>query len=477
MALQHTGIELPFTNGFYQSRSRQQSIASCINYYPVTHKQPCMSPESLYMTSGIRSAATELNGICRAAIEAKGKAYMVMGENLYLINEDETITVLGSGAPISGSSRLRMDYITDEFGLVEIIIVDPGVATYQWRESVDILGSIDDASSPNANFPGRAVDVVALNRIIYLLSDNNVLFHSNVRDSSTYNALDQFTVDDTNTAIGIQKYRGQIFVFGDKEIIPFNYIGGALFTLAPQPNAVKPYGLRGLHAKADLGKYMCFLGSRNNSESSIYVYTGGEPQKISTEVIDYELQKLTPTDLDNAFISFYSQGGGDFMFITTGDKCFLFNFESGKWHEQRSFINGVNQRWRVNAVCEAYNKILIGDGLDSNVGVLDIDERQEFGNNIHRSFSLQAFDNKGKALSVKSIILAMDAGFNGEVALDWSDDGFNWENSLVRSAGNIGQYGRTVRWNTLGSTSFFRVLRFGTSSPVDCNINKIIADA
>lgn len=478
MALQHPGIELPFTSGFYQSRSSQQSLQRCINYYPVIHQAPTLSPHSLYMTSGIKAVIDGLDGVCRGAHEMNGVAYVVCGESLYRIdrtldssgNEQFSSTEVGS---VPGSNRVVMaSGKGPSSGEFHLVVVVPG-QTAIYYSTTGFSAGLDTVT----NFHSPVVDVVNINGLFLFLNEENVLFHSNLNNATVYNALDTFTITETKTAIAILLYRGQVFVFGDNEIIPFNYIGGDLFALLPQPNAAKPYGIRNVYGKATLKRNMIFLGAGKNSEPSIYLYSGGEPQRISTEVIEYELQGLSIEHLDTAFIDTYSHAGGEFAFITAGDLCFVYNFTTGLWHENRSFVNGVNSRWRVNALCYVYNRILVGDAVDGRIGSLDLLTNTEYSGEIHRSFSLQAFDNKGKALRVKAILLAMDAGFGGQVAMDFTDDGFNWSNSMIKSAGATGEYGRTVRWDTLGSASFFRSLRFGTSTTSNCNINKIIADA
>ena len=79
-------------------------------------------------------------------------------------------------------------------------------------------------------------------------------------------------------------------------------------------------------------------------------------------------------------------------------------------------------------------------------------------------------------MRVSDVLLAMDAGFGGDMSMDFSNDGgLTWSNGLVRSAGETGEYGKHVTWDRLGSASFSKTLRFGTTSGVKANVNKLIA--
>lgn len=473
------GIELPFTNGFYRSRSLQASAQRCIGYYPAVHQAPCLSPETLYMTSGIYQALSELDGVTRGMHTVEdGTPYAVSGTKLYsinrIVNPDLTITWSSTEiGTIAGSDRVIMD--SGRTGSsYELVIVVPGVSTYHYDVATNTLSALDGVT----NFRSPAEDVCnVFGYFVFLESGTNNLFHSALRDAQTYNALARFDVTQAARLRGVINFRDQLFVFAGNKIIPFNFIGGANFVFQTQFNAVKPYGLRSLHAKSDIGSYLVFLGNPKNSEPAIYAYSGGEPQRISTEPIEEVLQNLTQTQLNNAYIDTYSQGGANFVFILAGDECFVYNLNTGRWHEQRSYINETSRRWRVNAVCQAYNVLLVGDFQSGLIGVLDTRTTTEYGVKIPRSFTLQPFDNKGKYIRVKDLMMFMDVGFDGSMTMEYSDDGgVTWpNNALDRSAGAIGEYGRTLRWDRLGTADAFRTLRFSTDTTAQCHVNKILA--
>jgi hypothetical protein len=432
------------------------------------------------MTSGIYQALSGLDGIARGMHTMDDVAYAVCGTKLYSINQTinpdlsvtwssiEIGTIAGSERVIMSSGKTGSSY--------EMVIVVPGVSTYHYDLATDTLSTLDGVS----NFLTPAIDVCNVyGYFVFVQEGTNELFHSALRDAETYNALATFTVTQASSLQGVINFRDQLFVFAGDKLIPFNFIGGSNFVFQSQFNAVKPFGLRSLHAKSDIGSYLVFLGNRRNAEPCIYAYSGSEPQRISTEPIEEVLQNLTQTQLNDAWIETYSHGGADFVFIMVGDETFIYNLVTGRWHEQRSYINETSRRWRVNAVCQAYNVILVGDFQSGLIGVLDTRTTTEYGVKIPRSFTLQPFDNKGKYIRVKGIMIFMDVGFGGSMTMEYSDDGgVTWpNNALVRDAGAIGEYGRTFRWDRLGTADAFRTLRFSTDTTAQCHVNKILAIA
>jgi len=206
------------------------------------------------------------------------------------------------------------------------------------------------------------------------------------------------------------------------------------------------------------------------------LFRSGAPTKISSDTIDYLLQNLTATELDNAFMLKHSQNGGEFVVLIAGDECIVYDLATGRWHERKSMIGDQEKRWRVNAIVQAYNKIFVWDFQDSRVGILDDQIRTEYGNSVHRYFSTQTIDNKGKYIQVKELLLVADAGFDGVFTMEYSDDGgITWSQPTTRSAGAIGEYGRLIAWERLGTASFGRCVRHGTSTTSQCNVNKLIA--
>ena len=472
-----SGIDLPFTNGFYKTRSLQNSAQRCINYFPVPHSQPSLTPESLFMSPGLTEYVAASGGHARGAHLMNGKPYFVKGDRLVrvdrVLNPDltETVTEVDLGQ-IPGSGRVIMKSGLSDSGY-DLVIVTPGVSAYSYNTST---GTITDLHTLT-NFLDPVIDVIHVNGVfLFLQQGTNTLFHSNVNNALLYNALDDAPITAVTNSAGLIKYRNRPYLMADDQIIPFVFVGGSTFIFQAQVNAAIDSGLRAVHAKVNIRQAFVYLGEREGEEPAIWLYTGGVPQKISTEPLDFIIQNLTETELDNAFMMKYSQSGSDFILFIAGDECFVYDLLSGKWTERRSTVECVDRRYRVNAIVKAYNKILAGDAVDGRIGVIDDESTTEYGTPIFRSFVLQPFDDKGKAILAKEVLAVMDSGFGGEINMDISTDfGHTWTNAITESAGEVGDYGRIVSWDQLGEMPFAAVLRFGTSTTSKCHVNRIIA--
>lgn len=483
MAFDKPGIELPFANGHYLSRSLQYSAQRCVGYYPSFAESGALTPFNLYPTSGISLIDSGVDGeINRASKNVGGVPYFVNGNNIYrldrTVNPDltETYTAVDVGN-ISGSRRVIMAASNTQFVAIE---PDGSIAIHYDTTT----GTVTDLTGV-ANFPSSVTDVVFLDGyFVFIETGTNKIFHSDLNQGDTYLALDFGFANQLKIAKGLMVYRNQLFVLGDDAMVPFANVGGLNFQFQARPSSVIDIGLRTVHAKCKAKGSFCFLGSSENSEVGVYMYSGGYPQKISTDTLDTQLQNFTFAQLDDAFMMFHSENGEDFVVITVGDKTFTYGITSSqlsgakKWHERETTDGDTQTRWRVNSICQAYNKIFVGDYTDGRIGVMDEQVRTEYDGIVKRHFTLQPFDNKGKALRVSEIMLVMDAGFAGDMSMDFSKDGgYTWSNTLDRSAGEVGQYGKTVLWPKLGDSSFSMVLRFGTSTTAPCAVNKILAQA
>ncbi len=475
MSLLREGVEIPFTNGFYQSRSFGLSSQQCINYRPNIAPTGALSPVSLYQTEGITSILPSPGTVtCRGSHTMNSIPYEVSGTTLYRIdrtvNPDltETYTRVSLGT-IAGSGRVIMASIWSGTGY-ELAIVVPGQYAYYYTEAGGVIGNLIGLP----NFANTVDDVVSINGFcVFLETGTNRVFHSNLNDIATYNALDFELITRSPKVIGLIEFRGQVFIMGENEILPYTYIGGANFVLQYQPNSAIPSGLSSLHAKAKTRQSFCYLGGGENETPAVWLSTGTYPQRISNDAIEYLIRDINT--LDQAYIMYFAIDGGEFIALKVGTYCFVYDLVTGRWHQRRSKSGDTQIPWRVSSITKAYGKLIVGDAIDGRTGYLS-NSNTEYDQNIQRSFILQPFDNKGRHVSLKSIVLAMDTGYDGEMVLDWSDDdGNTWSEGLSVGAGGIGDYGRHTRWDRLGSSGFSRALRFGTSSNAKVNVNKVIA--
>lgn len=280
-------IEIPFTNGFYSSgRSLQFSAQRCVGWYPNTAKWPALSSSNLYMTPGIRHAIDSTDGVNRGSAVFENKPYFVNGTKLYRV--DQTI------APDLTESYSAVDVGTIEgtgrcvfaSGQLDLVILVPDQFAYSWNDGMSTLTQLDGLT----NFR-TSRDVVHINSIFtFLESDSNIVFHSAQNDPTTYNALDYEIVVQVSEGTGLLEYRNQLYVFGKRLTIPYNYIGGNGFVFRAVQNGELPFGLRSVFSKINIRGQAILLGGDENEEPGIFSFPAFE--NLSDESIDNRIQNI-----------------------------------------------------------------------------------------------------------------------------------------------------------------------------------------
>ena len=470
MTWQNSGTELPFTSGFGLSRSTPFSGRECVNFRP-NIGGASLSPENLYQTESLEEIIPALSiSPCRGSHTMNGKPYLVVGTRLYrldqTINPDLSVTWAAVDlGEVLGSSRVVMDSIWSSTGY-EMAIVDPGNYAYSYTEASGVISDL----SVLANFLSPVIEAKAINGfMVFVQEATNKVFHSNLNNIGAYNALDFETITRVPKVTGLTVWRGQLYIMGEHEILPYTFIGGENFVFQYQPNSSLPGGAITQYAKTTLGRMFFFLGGEDKEAPAVWASSGGFPEKISTEQIDYIIRG-EPL-INDAFMQNFSIDGGKYVALFVGDNCFVYDMITGRWHTRES--NG-GKRWRANSITKAYGRILTGDSMDGRIGELS-NKDLEYGEPVNRRFVMQPFDLKGRYIQVASILLSMDTGFEGEMTMRYTDDGKKWSDPVTRPAGAVGEYAKAVKWDRLGTAQFSRAFEFGTTSGVQCNVNKVLA--
>lgn len=485
-------IDLPFTGGFYASRSRQLSAQECVNWYPNYSENDALNPSNLYPTPGISEVFQKSDGgFCRGALVMNEVPYFVCQNSFFRINRtidmsgNEVLTKEVLGA-IPGSGRVRM-----ASNKSELVIVVPGESAYVFSEN----GVVTEITNPN--FDGPVDDVVQVDSVfVFCKTGTNKVFHSDLNQATEYNALDFTLVNQMPVVRGLIVYRNQLHVMGESATVPFANVGGTEFLFQVMPSSVIDSGLAVSHAKSNTRGSFAYLGGGQNEELAVWAYAGGAPQKISTDTIDYILQNYSKDDVSRAYMFRHSQNGAEFLVLCIADRALVYDATASQkagihiWHERRSQISYgtdifdtesdfIERRWRVSSLVQAYNRIFVSDIIDDRIGLLDDAVFDEYGTHINRRVVTQPFINAGARTRVMALEIYMDTGINAgdRIAMSWSDDGgYNYCERLFRSPGSPGEYGRRVIWNRLGSFANTRILKIEFSGKSPCSINKIMAN-
>lgn len=479
-------ISLPFAGGFYRSRSRSLCDKRSINWYTSYLDAEGINPYCLLPTPGITTIPEVGIVGSRGTCVMNGKLYTVTGPELYRIDYIAGVwsKTQITGVSISGdSNRVIMAANKNQ-----LVIVAPGIAGYIYTDG-GAFAVITDTDFLTPEW------VVAIDSyFVFGQTGTNVIFQSQLNDGTSYSALDAYIVSQLQKVVGGIVYRNQLYILGQNLIIPFADVGELQFAFRPIQNAAIDVGVETKYLSINLRQSFAFVGRSINSSLSVWLYSSGSPQRISTEPIDYILNKMADFDVQNAFMMQHSEAGSECITLTIGNYCFVYDLtasaKSGlpEWHERRTIDRGGlgndynDNPWSISSVVNCYGKNIAFSNnavIGFPMGVIDDSVGTEFDSSVQRIFNSQPYTTMGVNTKVSALEIYTDTGVddNSQLTLSWSDDGgFNYGNKLNRSTGSIGEYGRRLIWTQLGGFNRQRMIQVEYTGAYPRGINKLMAN-
>lgn len=481
-------VEIPISNGFYISDSLPIGHQECVNLIPVVQQVTTLSERQLLGSAGIRqitTAGSTVNEINRGAHVMAGIPYFVQGGTLYRLDrsivdgvETYSLTALTPLA-ITGSGRVSMA----DNGY-QLMILDPGGRGFIYNKDTDVIERI--ITGPFADASGYFPQyVVFVDGYFAVSTDQKQWFISNLNDGMTWDILDSGSAEaDPDPIVAPIVHNNQVFMLGTETTEGFQNIGGSGFPFQ-RSNLFLDKGCYAPFSLVSTNQRFFMIGGGENERPAIWSYEGGNYARISTNAIDNILNDYSDAVLNAAFALSWANRGQYFVSFTFPDRTLVYNSTTGLWNEQKSGIpdllgDNYQTRWRVNSLVTAYGYTLVGDSQDGRIGILDIDEFTEYGNNIIRVFSPQPLANQGNSFRIASVELTMESGVgNGVpeplVSMSISEDLKTFQYERSRKIGAIGKYGQRIIWRKLGRIPRFAILKFRISDPIKPVVIKLEA--
>ena len=472
-------MNLPFAYGFYKTSSPIIADMSCINWRPKKEELPSYSQETLRGTEGIESITT-VGAIdsCRGAETMGGVPFFVIGTTLYSLSSGGVTTSIGT---VSGTGRVSMATNGSQL----LILNSSGIGSL-W-DGTTFTANIDSVDSDfTAN--GTPVDVICTDGYFLLPTNTGKYIISALNNGLSYTATDVGSAEyDPDGLVGSIQHKGQVFLLGvETTEVVTNQPVGASFPYVRNTGFVINKGLAAKHSLIAGDETFYFVGRGKGEAPAVYRFAGNSVEKVSNSAVDEALQALTSAELSDIYAHHYGFDGQSITSFTLPNECLEFNANTGLWNQRRSLgATGTplsQSAWRVSGLVTAYGDIYVGDRIDGRIGRLDEDLRTEYGDSIIRQIDTSPFTNQGDSFSVSRLELTFESGAGDSVTPDpqirmqRSTDGFNFQPSLSRSMGRIGEYTKRAIWRRLGRAARFQVFRFILTDPVNPNLVKLQAD-
>lgn len=237
----------------------------------------------------------------------------VVGATVFRIDTSFNILPVGSLATGSG------EVIIDENLNQQIAIADgTNIYIYNW--------SLNTLTTQALGISGIQPDYVTYHNTYFLIGNSDSTANGAkwyVFEYATDTTISQVTIggeqaleNKPDTALAAVRLPGKgnnIIVFGKTVAAIFTQVGGQLLYQRHSSSNID-YGVVSVNTIATSDEMVCWLSQNENNAPVIMVSTGGVPQRLSTDGIDYLLGQINVPQDSTAF--FYRQDGHLFYQIT-----------------------------------------------------------------------------------------------------------------------------------------------------------------
>ena len=423
----------------------------------------------LFSAPGLKKKITLPAGPIRALFSSsREELFCVSRDKLYRIEADETHTELGTLSSTSGRVSLE-----DNGNF--LIIVD-GLKGYRFRFSDGDFAEITDEAFTQYAAPTRVGYIDG--RFVFFVPDSQTTFISNQDDVNeiTFDGTEFTSIDSTpDNIVSMVVSNREIWYFKKKSTEVWFNAGGAQYPYSRVDGAVLEIGCEAPDSVVTVDGVRCWVGKNKEGAGVVYMAEGYQPKKISTQAIDFEIQKYG--DISDARAFAYQSGGHSYYVLnfTSANTTWVFDFSTGLWHERPRMVNGQFERGRSDCHAFAHGRHYVGDFENGNLYELSDDYHQDDDKHLVRQRVAPHVTSGGRRVFYKEfqLDLEMGVGLDGlgqgtdpKVILEFSDDGGHaWSKEIWATMGKIGERRKRARWTRLGQ-SRDRVFRVTITDPV-----------
>jgi len=431
--------------GSSQQASLPFNAERTVNMYAVLDQQG-KKPASLYARPGNAVFATLGSGAGRGAFTAtNGRAFVVSGSQLYELLAGGTGTVLGSLLTSSG------DITMAENG-VQLAICD-GVDLYILTYATNTFQRV-----VNPNLPSAASVTFLDGYFVVNRSFTSGIFQISAPfDGLNWAALDFASAESSpDSLLRVAVVFGQLFLFGDISIEPWNNTGAATFPFQRVNSSSQiSVGVAAPSTILELDNTAFWVGKDKNGTGVVYRADGYSPKRISTEAVELRLQAAPSISTLKAMA--YQEAGHTFYIITGGgmETAQVYDVSTNLWTEWSYFNSSGNYELPLtNDLFYAFGKTLALDRTSGKVYEQSSKYYSDDGEEIacDRIFT-HIFDN-GNPFLIKNLILNFETGVgnttveNPKAMLYLSNDGgrtfYTYYEAFMGKAGEF--LSRVVFW-------------------------------
>lgn len=467
---------VPFIGPSYRYRSVNFDAQRSVNLYPIKSEVgDSKAISALVGTPGKETFCQVDKNQTRGSHEVFGRGFFVVGTDFFELFADGSSVSRGTLNSLSG-------LVTIADNGLQIMLVD-GEDGY-----IFTLADNDFEDITDDDFPGASTVTFLDGYFVVNKPDTAEFYISGLYDGLLWDSLDFATAEAaTDNLVCVKAVRGDLWLLGQASTEMDYNSGDADFPFSPIQGTVIEYGCAAKGSVAVTGNTVFWLGLDKDGSSMIWMANGYQPQRISTDAIEFAIQQYnTITDA----VAYTYQEDGHYFYVlnfTNANTTWVYDIRMNEWHE-RAFWNietGAYERDRGQAHIFCFKKHLVGDFETGKIYEQSLDIYDDDGSPLRRMRTAPHLSDDLEYLFFQEFQLDMETGIglsHGEsqnitpqVMLRWSDDGGHvWSDENWRSAGKIGQYKHRVIWRMLGRS---RDRVFQVAFSAKCKVFLIAAHA
>lgn len=442
-------MKTPILGGQYLARSPNAAANRMVNLYPEVIPEGGKEPGYLSRCPGLLKKAEIGTGPFRGMLRVGDTAYIVSGSEFYSVSSSYVATSLGG---VTGVGKVSMA----DNGNQIFIACNP--CGYIYNISTGIFSKITDP-----DFPG-AVTVDYIDGYFTFNEPNSQkLWVTSLLDGEAIDPLEFASVEgNPDLLVSVKVSHREVWLFGE-DSIEIYYNSGALdFPLTRIQGAFLEVGCAAALSVAKLDNSLFWLGSDDRGSGMVYRADGYSGKRISDHSTENIIQSFGT--ISDAIAYTYQQSGHSFYVLTfpAENRTFVFDVSTELWHERAGFEDGAFIRHRGNTQMTFNNQVHIGDYLNGNLYIFDLNTYTDNGEIQKWLRSWRALPTGANTLKHTihhNLQLDCEAGVgintgqgeDAEIMLRWSDDGgHKWGNEHWRSLGKLGETFHRVIWRRLG---------------------------
>ena len=440
---------VPFVGQSYQLSNRKADVQRTVNMY--LKRVESGTGKATYILDSVPGLAYFAGAVGDGQVRGMvciqgGRAFFVSGVTLYELFEDT-----------SYSSRISMVSATGLVSMVigrqHIVIADGSSRLYIMTLATNADDSITDVSYTGSVW----IDYLG-GRYVFGKAGTDQFGWTDIDDPTTIDPLDFATAESSPDGLVKGKvFREELWLFGAQRTEVWRPSSSPDAAFEKNQGVSINIGCAAANTVCVIDNSIFWIGQDENGGAVVYSSSGYAPRRVSTRVVEEQMQ--SSTDISSASAKCLQYRGDVFVsFQVPGvSTTWCYNAASDSWHEEAEFVDGEFEPSRGVLHMFAFGRHLIGDEEDL-IYRLDADLNRNHNDILcrERTSPHSATASLGRVFYSR-LRLDCETGTvvdssTPEVELYYSNDGgHTWSDSMPRSLGVVGQHRKSVQWNRLGS--------------------------